>query len=236
MAGTRPTFVLIPGAGGDTWFWHRLVPELEARGYDALAVELPAADESAGLPEYAAAVVEAVGRRRPLVLVAQSLGGFTAPLVCDELDVTLLVLLNAMIPAPGETAGEWWEATGQGEAHAALAAQEGRTVAEDDFLSDFFHDVPADVVAEALERGGPEQTSTPFSSPPPVTAWPPVRTRVLVGRDDRFFPAVFQRRVATERLGITPDEMPGGHCLALSQPAALADRLVAYWTGQPAAG
>jgi hypothetical protein len=30
--------------------------------------------------------------------------------------------------------------------------------------------------------------------------------------------------------------MPGGHCLALSQPAALADRLVAYWTGQPAAG
>ena len=63
-----------------------------------------------------------------------------------------------------------------------------------------------------------------------------MRTRVLVGRDDRFFPAGFQRRVATERLGITPDEMPGGHCLALSQPAALADRLVEYWTGQPAAG
>jgi hypothetical protein len=59
---------------------------------------------------------------------------------------------------------------------------------------------------------------------------------VLVGRDDRFFPAPFQRRVAEERLGITPDEMPGGHCLALSRPAELADRLVAYWTGTPAAG
>ncbi len=231
----RPTFVLIPGAGGAAWYWHRLVPELEARGVDALPVDLPAADESAGLPEYAAAVVAAVGRRRPLVVVAQSLGGFTAPLVCDQLDVTLLVLVNAMIPAPGETAGEWWEATGQGEAYAALAARDGRPVVTDDFMADFFHDVPADVVAEALEIGGPDQTATPFSSPPPVTSWPPVRTRVLVGRDDRFFPAAFQRRVAEERLGITPDEMPGGHLMALSRPQELADRLVAYWAGTPTA-
>jgi pimeloyl-ACP methyl ester carboxylesterase len=234
MAG--PTFVLIPGAGGAAWYWHRLVPALEARGVAALAVDLPAADASAGLAEYAATVVDAVGGRRPLVVVAQSLGGFTAPLVCDRLDVTLLVLVNAMIPAPGETAGEWWDATGQGEAHAALAAREGRQIVEGDVLGDFFHDVPADVVAEALELGGPEQTATPFSSPPPVTSWPAVRTRVLVGRDDRFFPAAFQRRVAEERLGITPDEMPGGHLMALSRPEELADRLVAYWTGQPVAG
>jgi pimeloyl-ACP methyl ester carboxylesterase len=106
----------------------------------------------------------------------------------------------------------------------------------DDFMADFFHDVPADVVAEALEIGGPDQTATPFSSPPPVTSWPPVRTRVLVGRDDRFFPAAFQRRVAEERLGITPDEMPGGHLMALSRPQELADRLVAYWAGTPATG
>ncbi len=236
MAATRPTFVLIPGAGGDTWFWHRLVPELEARGVAAVAVELPAGDESAGLPEYAAAVVDAVGDRRPLVVVAQSLGGFTAPLVCDLLDVSLLVLVNAMIPAPGETAGEWWEATGQAEAHAALAEQQGRPVVEDDFLDDFFHDVPAEIVAEALEQGGREQTAAPFASPPPVTSWPPVRTRVLVGRDDRFFPAAFQRRVAEERLGITPDEMPGGHCMALSQPEELADHLVAYWRGSAPGG
>lgn len=150
--------------------------------------------------------------------------------------MTLLVLVNAMIPAPGETAGEWWDATGQGEAHAALAASEGRPVVADDVVGDFFHDVPADVVAEALGMDGPGQTATPFSSPPPVTSWPPVRTRVLVARDDRFFPAGFQRRVAEERLGITPDEMPGGHMVALSQPEELADRLVAYWTGQPAAG
>ena len=47
------TFVLVPGAGGQAWYWHRLVPELEARGHVAVAVELPAADPSAGLVTYA---------------------------------------------------------------------------------------------------------------------------------------------------------------------------------------
>ncbi len=32
------TYALIPGGGGDPWEWHRLVPELEARGHDVLAV------------------------------------------------------------------------------------------------------------------------------------------------------------------------------------------------------
>jgi pimeloyl-ACP methyl ester carboxylesterase len=55
-----------------------------------------------------------------------------------------------------------------------------------------------------------------------------VPTRVLVARDDRFFPAEFQKRVAVERLGIAADEMPGGHLVALSQPEELATRLLTY--------
>jgi hypothetical protein len=31
-----------------------------------------------------------------------------------------------------------------------------------------------------------------------------------------------------ERLGVSADEMPGGHLVALSQPAELAARLIAY--------
>jgi hypothetical protein len=47
-------------------------------------------------------------------------------------------------------------------------------------------------------------------------------------RDDRFFPADFQRRVVRERLGIVPDEMDGGHLPALSRPHELAQRLLRY--------
>ncbi|MGH3681620.1 MAG: alpha/beta hydrolase, partial [Natronosporangium sp.] len=105
------TFVLIPGAGGTAWYWHRVVPLLRERGHAVVAVDLPAADDSAGFPEYADAVVAAVGERTNLVLVAQSIGGFTAPLVCHRLPVELLIMLNAMVPAPGESAGQWWEHT-----------------------------------------------------------------------------------------------------------------------------
>ncbi|MET7710347.1 hypothetical protein [Micromonospora sp. NPDC005413] len=51
---------------------------------------------------------------------------------------------------------------------------------------------------------------------------------MLITREDRFFPADFQRRVAADRLGVAPDEMDGGHSVALSHPKQLADRLTAY--------
>jgi pimeloyl-ACP methyl ester carboxylesterase len=220
------TFVLVPGAGGDTWFWHRLVAELESRGHHALAVQLPADDDSAGLDAYADTVVAAIGDRSPVVLVAQSMGGLTAPLVCDRVPVELLVLLNAMIPQPGETGGEWWTVTGQGEAAAAFRRHLGLPAELDDEAT-YFHDVPADVVAAAMEQEF-AQSGRPFEDPWPLRCWPDVATRVVAGRDDRLFPLDFQRKIAAERLGLDVDEVPGGHCLALSRPAELADRLETY--------
>ncbi|CAN5833348.1 alpha/beta fold hydrolase [soil metagenome] len=225
--GRRPTFVLIPGAGGQAWYWHRVVDELQRRGQRACPVDLPAADDTAGLTAYTDAVVAAAGDARPVVVVGQSMGGLTAPMVCERVTVDLLVLVNAMIPTPGETGGQWWDATGQAAARADRAARDGRVVSDDAF-EDFFHDVPQDVVDEAMRRGEPPQSSAPFAEPWPLTAWPRVPTRVLAGRDDRFFPAAFQRRVARERLDITPDEIPGGHLIALSRPVELVDQLLAY--------
>jgi hypothetical protein len=66
-------FVLIPGAGGMAWYWHRVVPELTSRGHQAVAVDLQGDDESVGLPEYAEKVVAAIGDDRDVVVVAQSL-------------------------------------------------------------------------------------------------------------------------------------------------------------------
>jgi pimeloyl-ACP methyl ester carboxylesterase len=220
------TFVLVPGAGGDTWYWHRLVAELESRGHRALAVELPAADDSAGLEAYADTVVAAIGDRSPVVLVAQSMGGLTAPLVCDRVQVELLVLVNAMVPAPGETGGEWWTVTGQGEAAAAYRQSLGLPAELDDEET-YFHDVPADVTAATMAQEF-DQSGRPFEDPWPLERWPDVATRVVAGRDDRLFPLDFQRRIAAERLGLDVDEVPGGHCVALSRPAELADRLESY--------
>jgi hypothetical protein len=221
------TFVLVPGAGGQAWYWHRLVPELERRGHAAVAVDLPAGDDHAGLAAYADAVVAAAGNRAPVVLVAQSMGGLTAPLACTRLPVELLVLVNAMVPLPGETGGEWWTTTGQAEAQAAHFRREGLGGDPEDLAVTFFHDVPGDVAAEA-QRQPFAQSGRPFEDPWPLDRWPDAPTRVLAARDDRLFPAPFQGRIAAERLGLDADEIPGGHLVALSRPAELADRLVSY--------
>jgi pimeloyl-ACP methyl ester carboxylesterase len=227
------TFVLIPGAGGSAWYFHRLVPVLTERGHRAIAVDLPAADPKASIIEYTDTVLTAIGNHRDdpdLVVLGQSLGGFTAPLVCAKIPARLLVLLNAMVPRPGEPAGEWWGNTGSAQARIAKAEQDGRDT-EFDPVRDFFHDVPADVTEEAMAAGEPPQSDGPFGTPWPLAAWPDVPTRFIQGRDDRLFPLEFQRRVVAERLaGIveTVDELPGGHLLALSQPVELADQLESY--------
>src|SRR6185436_12611090 len=97
------TFVLIHGAGDVGWYWHRVEAELRARGHDVVAPDLPAGDESLQLDDYADAVVAAVADRRDLIVVAQSFGGFTAPLVAVRLPVDALVFVAGMIPSPGET-------------------------------------------------------------------------------------------------------------------------------------
>ena len=212
------TFVLIHGAGDVGWYWHLVEAELRERGHDTVAPDLPCDDDSAGLPEYVDAVVQAIGDRTDLVVVAQSLGAFTAPIVCDRVPVKLLVLVAPMIPAPGEAPADYWVNTRYGE--------EVRE-SYDDTIELFYQDVPPELASEALKRGR-EQSEARMGEASPLEAWPDVPTRVLLCRDDRLFPAGFIRRVARERLGITPDEIDGGHTPALSRPKELAERLQAY--------
>jgi pimeloyl-ACP methyl ester carboxylesterase len=221
------TFVLIPGAGSDSWYWHLVAPVLRARGHDVVAVDLPCDDDRADLGVYTDTVVDAIGDRHEVVLVAQSLGGFTAPLVCDRMHVDQIVLVAAMVPAPGESGADWWANTGWEEARRAQAEREGRSPDDDDPVTLFLHDVAPEVTAESEHHVRP-QSGAPFEKPWPLPAWPDVATAFLLCRDDRFFPAEFQRRVVRERLGIVPDEMDGGHLPALARPEELAARLIEY--------
>lgn len=219
------TFVLIPGAGSGPGYWQPLEEEIAKRGHRTIAVDLPCDDDAAGLAEYADAVVAAIGDRRGIVLAAHSFGGFTGPLVADRIPVDLLVMLSAMVPAPGERPAAWWANTGHGRAFREHAERLGIDPADEAAV--YYNGCsPAQVaVAEAAERG---QSGTPMDAPWPLAVWPNVPTRFLLCRDDRFFPAPFMRRVVRDRLGIVPDEMPGGHMAMLSHPTEMADRLAAY--------
>ena len=209
------TFVFIHGAGDVGWYWHLVEALLRERGHDTVAPDLPCDDDSAGLCEYADVVAAAAGSRSGLVVVAQSLGAFVAPLVCDRVPVRQLVLVAPMIPRPGEAPADFWSNT-----------EYDNPQGYDDEVALFYQDVPPELVAEARRRSR-RQSEARLGEPSPLRAWPGVPTRVVLCRDDHLLPAGFVRRVARERLGVTPDEIDGGHTPALSHPQELAECLEA---------
>ena len=166
------TFVLLPGAGSDSWYWHLVVPVLEEAGHDVVAVDLPVTDDTAGFAEYADVVVDAIGDRRDVVLVAQSLSGFVAPLVCERVPV---------------------DAHGPGGGDGAAAGRVGRRVVDEHRARrsasvptrptirsrSSCTTCPTTVAAESEHHVHP-QSGTPFEDPWPLDAWPDVPTRFLL--------------------------------------------------------
>jgi pimeloyl-ACP methyl ester carboxylesterase len=210
------TYALIHGAYDVGWYWHLVERELRERGHRSVAPDLPIEDDDANLLDNAQSVVDAINAVHDggeLIVVGQSWGGYIAPIVAEIAKADRLVLVAPMIPRPGETDEEMWKATGwrfpQGEADA------------------FYHDVDPALAAEAKSRER-RQSETTAREPWPLDAWPNVPTHVIVGRDDRFFPAEWLRGVVRDRLGIEPDEIASGHTVALSRPRELVELMESY--------
>lgn len=205
-------FLLVPGAGCDAGYWRPTADRLEALGYRAIPVQLPCDDNAAGLEQYAEYIAEAACGCADPVVVAHSFGGFSGALAAARLPATLLVFASAMIPAPGEKGEDWFSNTGW-------------QAASEDFGALFYSDVEPREQASVFER---RQSATPGSEPWPLSALPEVPTRAIVFGDDRFFPSAFMRTVVRGRLGIEPDETPGGHLAMISRPDELAALLASY--------
>ena len=212
-------FAFIHGAGDVGWYWHLVEAELRLRGHDTVAPDLPIEDDEAGLSDYATAVIDAIGDRRDVVVVAQSFGGYTAPIVADRIEARLIVLAAGMVPSPGESADEMF----------ANTRWEPARLEDNSVDAVFYHDVPRQLADEALRRGR-RQSDTPGREPWPLAAWPDIETRFILCRNDRFFPAHWLRPVVRDRLRIEPAEIDSGHCPALSRPNELAGLLARYST------
>lgn len=230
-------FALIHGAGDVGWYWHLVEAELRARGHVTVAPDLPADDDRLTLIDYRDAVLTAAAGLEPppdrWVLVGQSFGAFTTPLVAERLDADAIVFVAGMIPAPGERPDDWWAHVGYAQAAAEQAARDGGLTDSDDPFTAFYHDVPRALAEEALSHERSHPSPAAGSAPWPLTAWPRAAVTSVVCAQDHFLPPELQRRLARERLGVEPVEIDAGHCAALSRPVELADILesAARFTG-----
>jgi Alpha/beta hydrolase family len=229
------TFGLVHGAGHGAWCWERLIPALEALGHRALAMDLPCEDPTAGALRYAEVVDRALPAASDLVLVGHSLAGLTIPLVAARRPVRRLVYLCAIVPEFGRSLSQQ-VAADPGLYDDVLRAHRGRLTAPDGTVTFqdaaaardvFYHDCAPEDVVWAFSRLRP-QAAAPRLEACPLVAWPQGARAYIVCSDDRAVSPAWSRRVARERLGVEPIELPGSHSPFISRPshlAAVLDRL-----------
>ena len=181
------TYALIHGAGDVGWYWHLVERELRARGHETVAPDLPIEDDDATLADHARVVldaIEALPDRDELVVVGQSWGGYIAPIVAERAGADRLILVAGMIPQPGETADEMWEATGW-----RMPREEDSSA-----VGVFYHDVdPASGRRSDVEGASPIGVDGRRAVAPPG----------LAGRPDPLHPVpkrpILPRRLAARR-------------------------------------
>lgn len=116
---TKPTVLLVHGAGHGAWCYGEWMKLLAARGYSSAAIDIrghgscrtdadgkPGLASSDGIREYADDVIEATRRLPPrVVLAGHSLGGLVVALAAQDLDLAGLVLITPSPPGNLPNAG-----------------------------------------------------------------------------------------------------------------------------------
>jgi pimeloyl-ACP methyl ester carboxylesterase len=192
-------------------------------------MDLPASDGSASFDDYAEVVLASYPEAtEDVVLVGHSLGSMTIPVVAAARPASLLVFLCGVIP---NFAGQPWDGTPE-MARSAMKAlhrnEDGSNIwltAEAATLA-MYADCAAEDAQWAFSRLRPQNPSTLWSTPYPLSAWPDTRRAAVVGLDDAAITIEYSRFVSRERLDVTPVELPGGHSPFLANPGLLADTLV----------
>ena len=204
------TFCLIHGAWHGGWAWDALSAELQTRGHEVVAPDLPCDDTTAGVVEYAAVARTALGGDEDAIVVGHSLGGLTIPLVPARLRVFLCALVagtggtDVFVPGFGasRTRDELGRSYYPDSADAARELQYPPSLAS---------------LAAKLRPQAPVEVSTPYVADGP--------TAYVVCTSDAAIRPDWQRRLARDVLGVEPIELASGHSPMLSCPHELADVL-----------
>ena len=101
---TVPSVVLLHAAWADASSWNKVIPPLQRKGIQVVAVQIPLTS----LSDDAATVRRILKRvNGPVVLVGHSYGGAVITAAASgNLNVKALVYIAAMAPAEGETVGQ----------------------------------------------------------------------------------------------------------------------------------
>ncbi len=190
--------------------------------------ELPSEDTEAGLEVYADTIDSALGDADDVVLVPHSLGGLVGPVVAARRPLRALFYVAGLVPEPGLSFRDQVSASEE----PILLFKSGRAIDEqgrshwpdpDATVRIMYPDLSPEDAQWAVERLRPQaQLSQTETSPAPP---PGLRVGSIIGASDLVVSPAWSRRVARERLGVEPVELPSGHFSMITHPEQLADAL-----------
>lgn len=220
------TFGLVHGAWHGGWCWEQLIPELRARGHNAVAPDLPAEDLEASWADYGRVVADALeGVTDDVVLVGHSLGAMTIPMVTTLRPVRRLVFLCGVIPQIDPEKQPDEPAMDPPGAFDVLVRHEGSTSwpSIEAATPVLYQDCTAEDVRAAWPRLR-RQAYGMWNAPYPLEHWPDAELVTILCEEDRAISPAWSRWAA-HRLRTEAIALPGGHSPFLSRPAELAGAL-----------
>ena len=111
LSASAATFVLVHGAFEDASVWQEVKKQLEKKGHQVIAVDLPGRPSNPAAPEelcaekYRDAIVKAIGSRPHVILAGHSFGGIQISNVAEAIpqQIHALVYIAAYLPKDGES-------------------------------------------------------------------------------------------------------------------------------------
>lgn len=241
---------LVHGANQGTWCWERLIPELEVRGHQAIAMDLPIDDPSTSLSRYADVVIQSLqGIDDDVILVGHSMAGMIIPLVATQRPISKLVFLAALLPQIGMSGLDQFydevnpnilKEVGYTSLESNLFEQLGdepdmynpasltmKQASQDEAIArEFcFHDCEPDVADWAISKLRDMRSLSYLTEVTPLQTLPDVEYTYIVCTGDRIVSPTWSKYAARKRLGVAAIELPGGHYTHISHPIQLAEVL-----------
>lgn len=229
-----PEFLLIHGSCHGAWCWRDVIPELEALGHRARAIDLPShGDDNTPIAQvtldmYRDAILDAIDA--PVVLVGHSMAGFPIAAAAQKSPEKIERLINlcAYAPFSGHSLIEMRKMAARQPLMDAIEKSE-------DGLSwlpilskaraTFYHDCSDEAVAFATERIVP-QAIAPQATPLELGRnYESVAKSYIRCSDDRTIPPEFQSIMAERFAPKDRYEMATSHSPFFSDPIGLAQLL-----------
>jgi pimeloyl-ACP methyl ester carboxylesterase len=210
--------VLVHGAFVDGSSWSKVIPILQAKGYNVTAVQIPLTS----LTDDVASTQRALARLSgPVILVGHSWGGVVITDAGMDAKVVGLVYVAAFAPDQGEQVGELGKKYPQPPALAAPSVDDkGFITLSVDAFKKFGSDLPESQASVAAATQGPINSAS-FGAQVSGVAWKAKPSWYIVSTLDQAI-APDEERFFAKRMNATTTELKSSHVSLLSQPKAVA--------------